>query len=70
MESITFQLAARPAAIVKRAAGALRLRIVEQGTDVFTVELRESLDAYRLGQLTVDDPGWAREFLDASKTEW
>lgn len=69
-QTITFDLARGAAGIVHRAALALGLRVrdvVEPDTPgqniVFTVVLHEAIDAYRLGERTVGDPAWAREFL-------
>jgi Flp pilus assembly CpaF family ATPase len=72
-QTITFALDAGAANIVKRSARALGLRVVDQapawGTrvsddqSVFVVFLNESIDAYRLGERCVGDPGWAKEFL-------
>lgn len=62
--SITFQLQGDAAVITRRAATRLNLTVTELPDGGFRVELRTPLDAYRLGDLTATDPGWARLFLE------
>lgn len=62
-QSITFALSGDAARITRRAAETLKLAIVDLPDGTFRVVLRESVDAYRLGNLTACDPAWARAFL-------
>jgi hypothetical protein len=68
--TITFQVPQGVAAITRRAAASLNLEVREGGAaadpksdPVFTVVLRQAIDAYHLAELTTSDPAWARLFL-------
>lgn len=62
-QHITFDVSPGLAAITKRAAARLQLPVIDCADGTFRVELADSVDAYRLGDLSVQDPAWAQEFL-------
>lgn len=66
-ESITFDLQPDVAVIVKRAAAALKLRVIDgtgRSAGTFRVEVATAIDAYRLAEVMTGDPAWARVFLE------
>lgn len=64
---IHFSLLPGAAAITRRAAAQLGLTIVEFDDGTFRVELTDATQAYQLGNLTAQDPAWAREFLNEGR---
>jgi hypothetical protein len=70
---ITFEMTPAAAGIVQRAAVRCGLRWFAHddlaksaaGYVVFTVELTDAFDAYRLGQACVQDSAWSRDFQGA-----
>lgn len=61
--SITFDVPYEVGVIVRRAAAALRLPVVDMPGDGFRVELRDAMSTYDLGLLCSTDPAWAGIFL-------